>query len=228
MTRCAVPIEAPDELECAMEWLCSMDDANTEVVLLETSLDEEKSVKSAGTVVLLDEKECTNWGDDCEAPPPPPFFAALALEAACNGCGGQGDVFVLLLEDPEAAPAIVPFVLAFKRPNGCCCCSDVAVPPRTFMPRLLVVAAITESMTDCCTHTRCNCSLSRLAECVLGLLLGTTSRGGPFELLPLLLEKVVNDGNGGGDMVGEMILWGNFWGIIGRVAQFYFPAHAKK
>jgi hypothetical protein len=175
------------------------DVAKKEVVLLDTSLDEEKSVKSAGTVVLLDEKECTSWGE-CDAPPPPPFFAVFALEAACSGCGGHCDAFVLL---PVAVTAFVPFGLAFKSPNGCCCCSVVDAPPLTFTPRLLV---ITESMTDCCTQTRCNCSLCKLAVC-LGLL-GITSRGGPFELLPLLLEKVVNDDSG--DIVsiklGRMIL----------------------
>lgn len=85
MTRCAVAVAVINELE----W-CSMDTdaaAKTEVVLLETSLDEEKSVKSAGTVVLLDEKECTNccWGETCCNEPPaaaaaPLFAAALVLD----------------------------------------------------------------------------------------------------------------------------------------------------
>jgi hypothetical protein len=197
------------------------------VALLETSLDEEKSVKSAGTVVLLDEKECTNWGE-CEVAPPP-FFAALVLG------GGHGDAFGVLLPAGPVAPvaavaALVPFALAFKTPNGCCC--SVVDPPLTFKPRLLVVVA-TESMTDCCTQTRCNCSLGKqLAVCLE--LLGTTSRGGPLEI-PLLLEKVVNDGNGGDivstqlgqDSIPDMQIGGNLGGI-GRVAQFFFPAHAPR
>jgi hypothetical protein len=178
MTRCAVPAVAKLALEwywcgCDCGGCCILFNANTEVmvVLLETSLDEEKSVKSAGTVVLLDEKECTSWGEACccccdELLAPLPFVMALVLS---GGGGGHGDTVALVLLPVVAELEL--FVFPFERPNGCCetdrtvVVMAVCVVPLLFMLllllllplRLLVVNVATVSMTDCCTQTRCNC-----------------------------------------------------------------------